>query len=203
MRKLTVYRGITLGHQDNANHGAYFAPKTGEVVKMQDVVGKEEILAMVAFSANSGDAFLSFPANAKAQVALPWDEQDAIFTAVPGGLDSWEQSKMIHGNICPCDGSPVLEFENLLNTQELSLFDSLYRRDNFGKDAPLRSCFGQALTPSAGKIYIVAFSGTVRAIIRLNTVVKGREGSFTFDMVIESREVLKNHSLANNIQPEL
>ncbi len=203
-RWITHYQNITLGNPENNQCvGPFFKPKTGEILPLGGTLEIEESIGLIFFS-GSHSSYLTFPGNMRDAVYLP--ENFTVFSDNPNGLKYWPQSKLIAGTmefVHESDNFGALEFDKVAKSNDAALFDKYFRQANGSSEFLSPNGSSYCITPNAGSVFLIQFSGTVRAMLLVKNCWTDEEfGSITFDIIIESRKGYETLIPAKYLQPD-
>lgn len=201
-RKITVYRGITLGSQNaDVTSGNFLNTKTGVSVPLSQVTDKLQAnLAMVFFTDYGvNNKYLTFPANMEDAATFKNElATNRLFSTNPGGIKYWTTSNLNSGTITKAyNGSTYMDaslFESVASSGSWDTFSSQY--EEYNKSGSLN----YTLDPKSGNVFSVTINGTVRALLYVKVC---NAQSILFDLIIESRAKYSKVENAARIMPEL
>lgn len=199
---VTIYTNAVLGDQNNTTNGHFFQPQTGQSIAIENVGTQQRSIAMLFFTESGGaNSFLTFPADGTSASTFG-TSTIRLFTQNPGGINHWDQTTLNSGKIYKSTLLDATHF-NDLTTGGWTKFDAAFKESNSGNEYLSQYKLNYELNPAVGNVYLVQFNGLVRAIICIKGIVTSgaNGGNIRFDMIIEGRDIYKNNSEVNLLQP--
>ncbi len=201
-----VYKDVMLGDQENKTLGHFLKTKNGSVVAVESAQGEQAYLSMMYYTEYAGNyVVLTFPGSAESASAYKETDVNRLFIQNPGGINQWEQSNLTTGEIHAAyrDGAYMTtgEFEAVAAAANWAEFDKQFSNFNGGQ-GDLSA--GNFVAPENGMVYLVQLNNTVRALVRVKSVVpkSANGGSVKLDMIIEGGDDYSKSSEAVYVQPE-
>ncbi|WP_455095531.1 hypothetical protein [Prevotella koreensis] len=198
---ITVYKNITLGACKNKTNGHFLKLKNGSTVKLSNIdKTKTKELVMLFHSTYEGPGHILSPA---AFSSTSYKNEDDLYTLNQKGVSYWNQANMVSSLMTePREPFSAEDFQALANSRDYKAFAIAFAKANRGKEN-LKHVSNNIYDPKVGTCYLVQFNGLVRSFILIKSVVNGKKGSITFDMIVESRVKNKDLELAKYIQPDI
>lgn len=201
-----VYTDVMLGDQENHAIGHFLRTQDGQVIAVENAQTQQEFLSMMYYTQYGANyVVLTFPGNGHSAAAYTDIETNRLFIQDPGGIDHWAQANLNTGEIERAyrNGADMTlsEFTELATSRSWTDFNARFNYFN-GGNADLSS--GSFLVPGNGEIYMVQLNNTVRAFVRVKSVVpsSANGGSIKFDMIIEGSDDYTASSESNKVQPK-
>ena len=199
-RWVVFYKNVKLENRENGENGSFLKPRTGESVRLEEVKGQEESLALLMY-ADTRATFFTFPADAANAGEFTKFENSRLYQQESVGLKFWPQEKKVGGLAQKAQKLDVVWFNEVAKSGDPNAFDAAFKEENNGKEK-IGNGSAYVISFKPGDVFLLQFNGTVRAILLVKTVVSEQLGTFIFDLLVEGREEFTDIDLAQALQPD-